>query len=437
MSAWSKPYIKAVASKGYLKGYLDKSFRPQKPITRAEAVVVLDQAVGQLIHQPGTYEPKNTVGGNLTINSGGVTLKNAVIKGDLILAAGIGEGEVLLDHVTVEGRTIVNGGGENSIVIQDSTMNQVMVQKDLGRVRIFTKGDTSISNTVIKSGAKLEEEQGNEAFKSVSVESTSVNDLVQFEGTFVKVAVKSTVTLEISEQSTIALLETYTGSEGSAIKLLDKAVLKEIILQAAAKITGEGTILKAEINAEGVSFEQLVKEYILSATVKVVVIGGKEVGSSNPVPTVPSPGAGINSPGPVSPAPASPAPVPPVVNPGIPVSPGQPPVEQPAPEPGKVLDIRAAFIVQDKLYTLFPTIDDYSAVKWNVANSVTQETRTRPNTQKRYKTLESTAFQAERFLRRRMTLPIRTRLSIIRGLCYPALRLTTACMLKIIIAAAK
>lgn len=65
----------------------------------------------------------------MTINSGGVTLKNAVIKGDLILAAGIGEGEVLLDHVTVEGRTIVNGGGENSIVIQDSTMNQVMVQK--------------------------------------------------------------------------------------------------------------------------------------------------------------------------------------------------------------------------------------------------------------------------------------------------------------------
>ncbi|AHV95811.1 S-layer domain protein [Paenibacillus sabinae T27] len=370
MSAWSKPYIKVVASKGYLKGYPDKSFRPQKPITRAEAVVVLDQAVGQLIHQPGTYDLKNTVGGNLTINSGGVTLKNAVIKGDLILAAGIGEGEVLLDHVTVEGRTIVNGGGEHSIVIQDSSMNQVVVQKDLGRVRLFTKGDTSISSTVVKSGAKLEEEQGNEAFKSVSVESTSVNDLVQFEGTFAKVAVKTTVTIEIYDQSTIALLETYTGSEGAAIKLQDNAVLKEIILQAAAKITGEGTILKAEINAEGVSFEQIIKEYILSETVKVVVIGGKEVGSSSPVPTVPSPGEVSNPTGPVSPAPtpapASPAPESP--------APGQLPVEQPAPEPGKVLDIKAAFIVQDKLYTLYPATYDYSAVKWNVANSVTQDT---------------------------------------------------------------
>ncbi|NJJ41699.1 S-layer homology domain-containing protein [Paenibacillus apii] len=372
MSAWSKPYIKAVVSKGYLKGYPDKSFRPQKPITRAEAVVVLDQAVGQLIHQPGTYELKNTVGGNLTINSGGVTLKNAVIKGDLILAAGIGEGEVLLDHVTVEGRTIVNGGGENSIVIQDSTMNQVVVQKDLGRVRLFTKGDTSISNTVVKSGAKLEEEQGNEAFKSVSVESTSVNDVVQFEGTFAKVAVKTTVTIEIYDQSTIALLETYTGSEGSAIKLQDNAVLKEIILQAAAKITGEGTILKAEINAEGVSFEQIVKEYILSETVKVVVIGGKEVGSSSPVPTVPSSGVVTNPAGPVypTPTPASPAPATPIVNP----EPEQPSVEQPAPEPGKVLDIRAAFIVQDKLYTLYQADDDYSAVKWKVTNSVTQDT---------------------------------------------------------------
>ncbi|MDT3427669.1 hypothetical protein J2Z22_003232 [Paenibacillus forsythiae] len=408
MSAWSKPYIQAVASKGYLRGYPDRSFRPQKPITRAEAVVMLDQAVGQLVHQPGTYEPKNPVEGNLTINSGGVTIRNAVIKGDLILAAGIGEGEVLLDRVTVEGRTIVNGGGENSVVIQDSTMNQMVVRKDLGRVRIFAKGDTSISNTIVQSGAKLEQEEGNEGFKSVSVESTTVNDVVQFEGTFIKVAVKATATIEISDQSTIALLETYAGSEGSAIKLLDNAVLKEIILQAAAKVAGEGTILKAVINVEGVSFERTVKEYILSELVKHVVINGKEVGSP-PVPTVSSPGGVNTSPGPVtptpvspapaspapvspapvspapaspapvsptpvSPAPVSPTPVPPVVDPGNPGSPEQPPGEQPAPEPGKVLDVRAAFIVQDKLYTLYETTDDYSDVKWNVTNSVTQDT---------------------------------------------------------------
>ncbi|MDQ0196427.1 S-layer homology domain-containing protein [Paenibacillus wynnii] len=370
MSAWSKPYMKEVVSKGYLKGYPDASFRPQKSITRAEAVVMLDKAVGQLIHQAGSYDLKE-VKGNVTINSGGVTVKNAVIKGDLILAAGIGEGEVLLDHVTVEGRTIVNGGGENSIVIQDSTMNQLLVQKDFGRVRVFTKGDTSISNTVVKSEAKLEQEKGTTGFQSISVESTTVNDVVKLEGTFVKVAVNSTVTLEVSGQSTVTLLQTNTGSEGSEIKLLSNAILEQVILQANAKVTGDGTIVKAVINVEGVSFEQNVKEYILSVLVKLVLIDGKEVSGSS-VPTVPVAGGTTNSPTPV-----------PTSGAGGPVSPGQPtpgqptpgqPTPTPTPDQSNGLDIRAAFIVQDKIYNVYSTFDDYSAVQWNVTNSVTQDT---------------------------------------------------------------
>ncbi|KAI7265885.1 hypothetical protein KC345_g8362 [Hortaea werneckii] len=362
MSAWSKPYIQAVSSKGYLKGYPDASFRPQEFITRAEAVVMLDKAVGQLLHAPGAYDLNNTVEGNLTINSDGVTLKNTVITGDLILAAGIGEGEVLLDHVTVEGRTIVNGGGENSIVIQNSSINQLLVHKDFGKVRIYTKGDTSISNTIVKSAAKLEQEQGNTGFKSVSIEKTTAGDTVQLEGTFVKITVNSVVTLEISGHSTVTYLETKAGSEGSSIKLQGNVILEQIILQAAAKITGEGTILKAVINAEGVSFEQTVKEYILAAIVKLVVIGGKDV-SASPAPTASVPpvsGGSTGAPGPV------PTPTPTPENSASP--------SQPAPEPGEELNIDAAIIVQDKLYNLYQTTGDYSAVQWNLTHSVTQDT---------------------------------------------------------------
>ncbi|KQX60818.1 S-layer homology domain-containing protein [Paenibacillus sp. Root444D2] len=356
ISDWSKPYIKAVASEGYLKGYPDQSFRPQKSITRAEAVVMLDNAVGQLIHEPGIYTPKADVEGNMTVNSGNVTIKNAVIKGDLILAAGIGEGEVSLDHVTVKGRTIVNGGGENSIEIQDSTLNQMVVQKDFSRVRVFTKGSTSISRTIIKSGAKLEQEQGNEGFQSISVQGTTVNDVVQLVGTFVKVELKSVVTVEISSQSVVTLLETQAGSEGSGIKMLGNAILEQIILQAAAKVTGEGSILNAVINVEGVSFEQIVKKYTLGELVKLVLIGGKEVTGSSPV-TIP--GSTNTSPTP---------------NEGSTGAPEKPTDGKPAADPGNVEDINAAFIIQNKVYTLYPSIADYSTVQWDVSNTVTQDT---------------------------------------------------------------
>jgi hypothetical protein len=44
-AAWSKEAIKQVTAKGIMEGYDDHTFKPYQGITRAEAVVVLDQAV--------------------------------------------------------------------------------------------------------------------------------------------------------------------------------------------------------------------------------------------------------------------------------------------------------------------------------------------------------------------------------------------------------
>ena len=60
------------------------------------------------------------------------------IRGDLILAAGIGEGSVTLDNVVVRGRTIVNGGGKNSIIIKNSQLSDMIVIKYGGDVRLLT-----------------------------------------------------------------------------------------------------------------------------------------------------------------------------------------------------------------------------------------------------------------------------------------------------------
>ena len=51
------------------------------------------------------------------------------ISGDLYLAEGIGEGDVILDNVVVDGNTYIRGGGENSIIIINSSLNQVVVKK--------------------------------------------------------------------------------------------------------------------------------------------------------------------------------------------------------------------------------------------------------------------------------------------------------------------
>jgi len=51
-----------------------------------------------------------------------VKLQNLIIDGNLYLTAGIGEGDVELSGVTVKGDTIINGGGKESIIANNSSL---------------------------------------------------------------------------------------------------------------------------------------------------------------------------------------------------------------------------------------------------------------------------------------------------------------------------
>ncbi len=145
---WSKEAIGAVVSNRIMNGYNDNSFRPERPITRAEATVTLQNAIGVVYDQAGTYGPetgRQTIEGNVTITAPGVTLRNIDITGSLRIAASVGDGDVHLEYVIVLGNTIVNGGGEHSIVVQWSILwepIEVYKFQTNNPVRIVATGST-------------------------------------------------------------------------------------------------------------------------------------------------------------------------------------------------------------------------------------------------------------------------------------------------------
>lgn len=159
IAAWSMEAISAMLEKGYVKGRLNNKFVPQDGITRAEAIKMIDNVMGELKNTGGTYSGE--VKGNLVINTKGVNLRDTTIDGDLYITQGVGDGEVALDNVKVKGRTIIRGGGEHSIIINNSSLEGiVVVYKADGRIRIAAKGSTEISNIELNSGAKLQQEKG-------------------------------------------------------------------------------------------------------------------------------------------------------------------------------------------------------------------------------------------------------------------------------------
>jgi putative cell wall-binding protein len=118
--------------------------------------------VAQKYDKAGIYGPekeKVTISGSVTICAADVTLRNTIIEGDLLLGASIGDGNVYLRDVTVKGKTIVNGGGPNSIIMYNFNGQTVIVDVPEGsKVRLVAQGSTSVADVTMEGSGTLEEE---------------------------------------------------------------------------------------------------------------------------------------------------------------------------------------------------------------------------------------------------------------------------------------
>ncbi len=110
ISEWAAEAVYALADKGYVNGFEDKTFRPQDNMSRAEFVTVVNNAVKGFYNKPGTYTSDEKLSGIVIVSSGDVVLENMEIEGDLILTPGVGDGVVTLKNTTVSGEIITQGG---------------------------------------------------------------------------------------------------------------------------------------------------------------------------------------------------------------------------------------------------------------------------------------------------------------------------------------
>ena len=107
---------------------------------------------------------------DLTINKSGAIIENKTVR-NLHISKGVGNGSVTLKNVTVKGELLIEGGGENSVIIEDSNINQLTANKKTSNVRILLEGNTNISSSSIKCDAVLEQEQlTGKGFEKISLD---------------------------------------------------------------------------------------------------------------------------------------------------------------------------------------------------------------------------------------------------------------------------
>lgn len=224
-------------------------------------------SIGNEIASAGTYGPASrtqTIEGNLTISSPDVVLRNVTITGDLILGAGIGEGDVNLQGVTVNGKTVVNGGGQNSIYFTDSILATVIVNKNTGAVRIVAQGNTQVVEVQLET-------------PTIVVENDLEGDATGFEDITVSEAMQAVGEVQVQLEGSFETIN--SRATNIRINLSEATDIATLVLNAVARVEGLGNIRTARINADGSTISQRPQNLVLD-TNGIVTVGEEIVSES-------------------------------------------------------------------------------------------------------------------------------------------------------------
>ncbi len=280
---WAKDAVNALYSAGYIKGYSDNTFRPNSYITRAEAVYLISEIAKQIYSKEGEYTSGKILG-NVIINTANVTLKDTEISGNLYITEGVGDGDVTIENVKVDGKVIVSGGGEQSVKIKNATINQLKIDKKGTPVRVVAEGNTNVKLAQVISSAKIEDNSQKAGFAVVTIENSNKPIEVELKGYIASVKISGEAVVKTTPDTQIENLRVEASDatlslEGSVNKLevanannvvvSEKANVKELVVNSEeAKVTIQGTVEFAQIAAA--------KEAVIASNAKVEKLSVKD-----------------------------------------------------------------------------------------------------------------------------------------------------------------
>ncbi|ANY65940.1 hypothetical protein BBD42_05270 [Paenibacillus sp. BIHB 4019] len=207
------------------------------------------------------------VTGDVRIYTANVTLKNTTISGNLYLETSIGNGDVTLQNVTVSGSTTINGGGPNSIHVQNSTLATVIVDKQDGSIRLVLENETDVQQVTIRSGAIIETQPGVGQVGNINIASNVPhNAQVSLNGVFNSVSVYAEqAAITLGENGSIGELNVFASALNSVFHLEQGSNVANAVLDAIVSFLGQGSITDAVVNADGVDFSSLPSQPNLQA----------------------------------------------------------------------------------------------------------------------------------------------------------------------------
>lgn len=214
----TKENVLSFSQMGYLQGYPDGTFKPDRIINRAEIMTIAQNVLGYIVTSQEDLENIPEDVKKITIIKPDISIKDKTIAANLYITPGV-VGNITIQNSTIKGKLEIGGGSaDRPVVLENVTADKVLITKAKGEPRL-------------------------------EIKSSDIGEL----------KIKSTTKIDTDNETTISEARISAGTE----------------------ISGEGKIQKAYIDSDNVKLERK-PDYteILSKDI-VADIGGKEISQSN------------------------------------------------------------------------------------------------------------------------------------------------------------
>ncbi len=246
ISSWARDGVKKVYARGYMKGDNKKKYNPNGPLKRAEACAILVRLL----------EGEGVVSGSYTIDKKGTSLSNKIYTGNLTISKDVADGDVTLKNIVVFGTLTVLGGGESTVNLTDSRINQLNVSKSSGDVRVLLSGNSLINDTTVNNGAILEQKNiSGEGFKKIVLSGSSLaSQKTTFKGNFANVVLERKSLVNVYSGK-ITNLSIGSGASSSEVDINSGASIGSVTANAKVAFKGEGKISELKAYANDITYQ--------------------------------------------------------------------------------------------------------------------------------------------------------------------------------------